>query len=80
MIPAMHYTVTDGIDDPVNLAALGWLILMAVLYISGAIIYAVRIPERIWPGKFDIWVSDLISFVTFKLVLRPVILEFLFHH
>lgn len=57
VIPAMHYTVTDGIDDPVNLAALGWLILMAVLYISGAIIYAVRIPERIWPGKFDIWVS-----------------------
>ena len=60
VIPAMHYTITDGIDDPVNLAALGWLILMAVLYISGAIIYAVRIPERIWPGKFDIWVSVVV--------------------
>ncbi len=52
----MHYVVTDGFDDPVNVAALGWLILMAVLYITGAVIYAVRIPERIWPGKFDIWV------------------------
>jgi len=30
---------------------------MAVLYIVGAIIYAVRIPERLFPGKFDIWVS-----------------------
>ena len=58
----MHYVVTDGFDDPVNVAALGWLILMAVLYITGAVIYAVRIPERIWPGKFDIWVIIFLYF------------------
>ena len=57
VIPAMHYGVTEGMSEPANVAALGWLILMAVLYISGALIYAFRIPERIWPGKFDIWVS-----------------------
>lgn len=55
VIPAMHYVITDGFWEAINFAALGWLVLMAVLYISGAVIYAVRIPERIWPGKFDIW-------------------------
>ena len=56
VIPAIHYIITDGFHEAINVAALGWLVLMAVLYISGAVIYAVRIPERIWPGKFDIWV------------------------
>lgn len=55
VIPAMHYVITDGFYAAVNFAALGWLVLMAFLYISGALIYAFRIPERIWPGKFDIW-------------------------
>lgn len=55
IIPAMHYVITDGFWDAINVAALGWLVLMAVLYITGAVIYAIRIPERIWPGKFDIW-------------------------
>ena len=58
VIPAMHYVITDGFYEAINFAALGWLVLMAILYISGAVIYAVRIPERIWPGKFDIWVCD----------------------
>ena len=57
VVPAMHYVITDGFYEAINFAALGWLVLMAILYISGAVIYAVRIPERIWPGKFDIWVS-----------------------
>ena len=63
VIPAMHYVITDGFYAAVNFAALGWLVLMAFLYISGALIYAFRIPERIWPGKFDIWVSVIVSFV-----------------
>ena len=62
VIPAMHYVITDGFYSAVNDAALGWLSLMAVLYIVGAVIYAVRIPERIWPGRFDIWVR-LSSFI-----------------
>lgn len=55
VIPAMHYVITDGFYEAINYAALGWLVLMAFLYIAGAVIYAIRIPERIWPGKFDIW-------------------------
>ncbi|ELU03194.1 hypothetical protein CAPTEDRAFT_195586 [Capitella teleta] len=55
VIPAMHFVITDGLVAAFQYASLHWLLLMAFLYISGAIIYAVRIPERIWPGKFDIW-------------------------
>lgn len=55
VIPAMHYVITEGIDQAINVAAMGWLVLMALLYIGGALIYAFRIPERLWPGKFDIW-------------------------
>jgi len=57
VIPAMHYVITDGFWAAVDYAALGWLVLMAVLYILGALIYACRVPERIWPGRFDIWVG-----------------------
>lgn len=57
VIPALHFVISDGFDQAVNNASLGWLCLMAVLYIVGALIYAFRVPERIFPGKFDIWVS-----------------------
>ncbi|XP_064632373.1 adiponectin receptor protein-like isoform X2 [Lineus longissimus] len=55
VIPAIHYIITDGFWEAINFAALGWLVLMAVLYIVGALIYAMRIPERMFPGKCDIW-------------------------
>lgn len=55
VIPAMHCVITDGFWSAIYDSALGWLSLMAILYIVGAVIYAVRIPERIWPGRFDIW-------------------------
>ena len=58
LIPAVHYILTVGFYKAINVGALGWLILMAVLYISGACLYAARIPERLFPGKFDIWVED----------------------
>ncbi|KAL3852269.1 hypothetical protein ACJMK2_015934 [Sinanodonta woodiana] len=55
VIPALHYVITDGFYHAIHCASLGWLCLMAVLYIVGAVIYAVRIPERLFPGKFDLW-------------------------
>lgn len=55
LIPALHFIITDGFYAAVKNHALGWLGLMALLYITGAVIYAMRFPERIWPGKFDIW-------------------------
>jgi len=63
-IPVMHHVIVDGYDQAVNSAALGTLIPMALLYLSGAMIYAARFPESIWPGKFDIWVGGLQVFGT----------------
>ena len=55
--PATHFGIKNGWERSVEEGALGWLILMGVLYITGAVLYAVRIPERFFPGKLDIWVS-----------------------
>lgn len=59
LIPALHYILVFGSYKAFNVGALGWLILMAILYITGACLYAARIPERLFPGKFDIWVIFL---------------------
>jgi len=53
--PATHYGVINGWQKSVDEAALGWLALMGALYITGAVLYAVRVPERFFPGKLDIW-------------------------
>ncbi|KAH9286083.1 Adiponectin receptor protein [Echinococcus granulosus] len=55
VIPATHYAVVVGWNSAVEDGSLGWLIFMAVLYISGAVLYALRIPERCFPGYCDIW-------------------------
>ncbi|CAL8093824.1 unnamed protein product [Orchesella dallaii] len=57
VIPAVHYALAKGWIHAISKASLGWLILMGVLYVLGAVVYAVRIPERWFPGKCDIWVS-----------------------
>lgn len=33
--------------------------MMAIFYLSGAIIYVTHVPERFYPGTFDILVSDV---------------------
>ncbi|XP_034127184.1 adiponectin receptor protein isoform X2 [Drosophila guanche] len=55
VIPAIHYSVMEGWFSQMSRASLGWLILMGLLYIIGALLYALRVPERWFPGKFDIW-------------------------
>lgn len=55
LVPAIHYVITFGSYKAFNVGGLGWLILMATFYITGACLYAARIPERLFPGKFDIW-------------------------
>ena len=47
---------TLGMEKSVSEASLGWLLFMGALYITGALFYAFRIPERFFPGKVDIWV------------------------
>uniref|UniRef100_A0A914C4G8 Uncharacterized protein n=1 Tax=Acrobeloides nanus TaxID=290746 RepID=A0A914C4G8_9BILA len=55
MVPAFHFLITDGFHKIVDEGSFYWLISMAFLYIFGAFIYAMRIPERFYPGKFDVW-------------------------
>ncbi|XP_022214522.1 adiponectin receptor protein isoform X2 [Drosophila obscura] len=55
VIPAIHYSIMEGWFSQMSRASLGWLILMGLLYIAGALLYALRVPERWFPGKFDIW-------------------------
>jgi len=55
IIPAVHYTLIEGWDFAITKASLGWLILMGSLYVLGAILYAIRVPERFFPGKCDLW-------------------------
>lgn len=58
VIPAIHYGFLEGWFNKVSQKSLGWLVLMGVLYIAGATLYAVRVPERFFPGKFDIWLHS----------------------
>lgn len=58
VVPAIHYVIMEGWFNDISRASLGWLVLMGLLYILGAIFYALRIPERWFPGKFDLWVSS----------------------
>ncbi|GAB6026921.1 hypothetical protein CHUAL_013564 [Chamberlinius hualienensis] len=51
VIPAIHYLAAEGFFN----SSFGWLLLMAGLYILGALLYAMRVPERFFPGKCDIW-------------------------
>ncbi|KAF4012119.1 hypothetical protein G4228_003600 [Cervus hanglu yarkandensis] len=55
VVPAMHFTIAEGFVKATTVGQMGWFFLMAVMYITGAGLYAARIPERFFPGKFDIW-------------------------
>ena len=69
IIPCVHILIAHGITIALKQASLGWLILMGVLYLIGALLYATRIPERFFPGKCNIVVSCFIAvalYVIFK--------------
>ncbi|KAM7360256.1 adiponectin receptor isoform 1-T2 [Cochliomyia hominivorax] len=55
IIPAIHYGAMEGWFTQISKSSLGWLLLMGFLYILGALLYALRVPERWFPGKFDLW-------------------------
>lgn len=55
VVPACHLVLLEGLHAAVSQFGLLHLIIMAFLYIGGAVLYAFRIPESIYPGKFDIW-------------------------
>lgn len=54
-VPGAHIWLTIvPLTHPYPTLAFG-LILMAVLYLVGAGIYVLRVPERFFPGKCDVW-------------------------
>ncbi|XP_061355271.1 heptahelical transmembrane protein 2-like [Gastrolobium bilobum] len=53
VIPAVHALVLHW-GHPHILVALGYELVMAILYATGAVFYITRIPERWKPGAFDI--------------------------
>lgn len=55
VVPAIHYIFMEGLFSHISRKSIGWLALMGGLYILGALVYALRIPEKWFPGKFDIW-------------------------
>ncbi|VDK86637.1 unnamed protein product [Litomosoides sigmodontis] len=58
VVPALDILITDGISYLLNEASLLWLILMGILYITGAVLYATRTPEKCFPGRFDLWLQS----------------------
>ncbi|EPX72589.1 hemolysin-III family protein [Schizosaccharomyces octosporus yFS286] len=58
IFPVLHALFIYTIKDLLVRMGLGWLFLQGVFYIVGATIYANRIPEKWYPGKYDVFGSS----------------------
>ncbi|KAF7509884.1 hypothetical protein GJ744_007395 [Endocarpon pusillum] len=58
VLPMSHAVRLFGIDQAKLQMGWSWFVLEAVFYITGAIIYATRMPERWMPGRFDLFGSS----------------------
>ena len=57
--PILHQTFFTWEVVPTPMVVTLWLeILMGVCYLMGAYIYAVAVPEKWKPGRFDVWMSS----------------------
>ena len=57
-VPITHGLVMYGWDVMWMRSGMPYWFLEGAIYGLGAFIFATRIPESIWPGKFDIWFSS----------------------
>jgi len=55
IIPIAHGLFTVGFKRLSDEMGLGWILLSCFLYATGAVVYAARFPERIFPGAFDVF-------------------------
>lgn len=44
-----------GYSEAYERVQLPWVVLEGIFYIFGAFLYAIRFPEKVHPGKYDIW-------------------------
>ena len=57
VVPTIQVWIQEGVTND-NYPALLGLGVMAFLYLAGAWVYVLRIPERFVPGWFDVWASS----------------------
>lgn len=58
VVPMLHGVKIYGLEQMRKTASLNWVVFQGALYIIGAGFYAARFPERLSPGRFDIWGSS----------------------
>ena len=58
VIPTLHILLREGYTQACIAYAPWSLGAMGAVYIIGALLYVLRIPERFSPGRFDIWASS----------------------
>lgn len=54
-LPVVHLIILFGLKQAILQASLQNMMLMGAMYLTGAMLYASRIPERFVPGRVDIW-------------------------
>ncbi|KAL6874751.1 hemolysin-III protein [Trichoderma novae-zelandiae] len=57
-IPLLHGVQRYGLDYMLQYSGMKWYLLELSFYGAGVGLYAFRIPERLAPGRFDIWGSS----------------------
>lgn len=54
--PIVHMAMTEGVKG-LSHFPLVHIAVVCLCYVLGTVFYVTRIPERYWPGTFDLWVS-----------------------
>ncbi|KAL9489364.1 hypothetical protein ACSS6W_001641 [Trichoderma asperelloides] len=57
-IPLLHGVQRYGLTYMLQYSGMKWYLLELTFYGAGVTLYALRIPERLAPGRFDIWASS----------------------
>ncbi|PVH99832.1 Hly-III related protein [Periconia macrospinosa] len=55
LIPIFHGVIRFGWETQMWRMSLDWMFLMATFNLMGGALYALRIPESLYPKRFDIW-------------------------
>jgi channel protein (hemolysin III family) len=58
VVPLGHLIWNTGLSDSIMNESFLYLIIVCSLYLVGAAAYATQFPERIYPGKFDLFLSS----------------------
>jgi adiponectin receptor len=72
VFPVLHGLALYGYAHLRRTLGLHWLVAQGALYITGASIYAARVPERLWPGRFDLFANSHQIFHLFVLAAATV--------